>query len=82
MEKAIEKLLNDLCTEWGFCINPEHAKNLKNSRRLESDEFACAVLKAEGMDSELEVEWRRKIRNRFIERFGNEIDANETDNAL
>ena len=82
MDKALEKLLNDLCVEWGFCSDPEPGKSLKSAQILDADEFACAVLNAEGMDCELEVEWRRKIRNKYIERFGNEINANDIDNAL
>ena len=75
-------MLNDLCVEWGFCIDPEAGNSLKSTQYLDADEFACAVLKAEGMDFELEVEWRRKIRNKFIERFGNGINTNDIDNAL
>jgi len=40
MDKAIEKLLNYLCVEWGFCIDPESANTLKNSQHMEADEFA------------------------------------------
>ena len=72
MDKAIETLLNNICVEWGFCIDPETADNLINSQHIEADEFACAVLKDEGLDSELEIEWRRKIRNKFYEILGND----------
>ena len=82
MDKPLNILLNDLCVEWGFCLDPEFLKSLKNAQMLDADEFACAVLKAEGMDCELEVEWRRKIRNKYIERFGNELNANDIDNAF
>ena len=37
---------------------------------LSADEFANLVLEAEGMNPEREIEWFRRIRDRFIERFG------------
>jgi len=77
MEKDIEKLLYDLCVDWGFCIPPQDSKSLKQSDHLEADEFACAVLVAEGMDADIEVQWRRKIRNRFIERFGPKLSVHD-----
>jgi len=74
MDKDTEILLNYLCVEWGFCIDAGSANSIKDSIHIEADEFACAVLKAEGMDPEIEVEWRRKIRNKFIEYFGSELN--------
>jgi len=71
MEKEIEKLLSNLCVKQGFCIPPNAAKNIKNKSYLEADEFACLVLKAEKMDIDKEIKWRRVIRNEFSSRFGN-----------
>ena len=82
MESAIGKLLDEMCVDWGFCIDPESASNIRRSRTLKADEFACAVLKAEGMDCAVELQWRRKIRNRFIEAFGEEVVENEFKNAF
>ena len=53
-----------------------------STQYLEADEFACLVLTAEGMDAEIEVQWRRKIRNIFTERFGKEIRANNFRNSF
>ena len=75
MDKAIEKLLNYLCVEWGFCIDQESINILKTSQQLEADEFACAVLKAEGMDPDMEIEWKRKIRNKFIKHIGSHMNG-------
>lgn len=77
MEKEIEKLLSYLCVDWGFCIPHEDAKTLKESDYLDADEFARAVLIAEEMDPDIEVKWRRKIRNKFRERFGQAISARD-----
>lgn len=70
MEKELEKFLTDLCTTWGFCLPPEKISELSKSKKMEATEFAKLVLEAEGMNSEIELEWFRKIRNRFNEQFG------------
>lgn len=73
LNKEIEYLLKDLCVEWGFCIPPVDAERIAGMNKLEADEFACLVLDAEGMKPEYEKQWRFKIRNKFIEKFGDEI---------
>ncbi len=65
MQTKIEYLLNDLCLDWGFCIPPEEAKRIAESKQLEADDFACQVLIAEGMNPEYEIQWRRRIREKF-----------------
>ena len=82
MDKAIEKFLNILCVEWGFCLSPSSVNELKESEYFEASEFAEAVLKAEGMNPETEIEWKRKIKNKFVEVFGQELNKNEFNNAL
>lgn len=77
MEKEIEKLLNFLCVEWGFCIPPKDQERLRKSNYLDASEFSRSVLIAEGMDAKLEIEWFRKIRNKFIETFGKEVYASD-----
>ncbi len=72
MEKEIEKLLSELCVNEGFCIDSESANKLKMSKHLKADEFACEILIAEGMDINMEVKWRREIRNKFIAHFGSD----------
>lgn len=70
MQKKLNKLLSELCTGWGFCIPEKEAIKFFEQENIEADQFACAILTAEGMNPEIEVEWRRKIRNRFIEVYG------------
>lgn len=74
--------LDDLCVDWGFCIDPASLKRLICSDYINADEFACSILKAEGMNAEVEIGWRRKIRNRFIEKFGKEISKDDFKNSL
>ena len=75
MANTTEELLNFLCVEWGFCLDPETTNALKDTQNMQAEEFACAVLKAEGLNSEMEIEWKRKIRNKFIEYFGSETNG-------
>lgn len=77
MNKEIKYLLKDLCVEWGFCIPSVDAEKIANMQKLEADEFACLVLEAEGMKPEYEKQWRRKIRDIFIEKFGDEVSSQQ-----
>ena len=82
MEKELRDLLSVLCVEQGFCIPPESARKIIESKTLEADGFACAVIKAEGMHPDDDIYWRRIIRNAFIDKFGcNEISQNDFKNT-
>ena len=69
-EERLQYLLDDLCVEWGFCIPSDDAARIAASNILDADEFAVAVLRAEGMVPEYEKKWRHLIKERFKERFG------------
>ena len=75
LKDDLNALLYWLCVEWGFCIPPEDHNRIVHSHHLRADDFAIEVLRAEGMNPEYEVEWRHRIRDQFIERFGKEVDA-------
>jgi hypothetical protein len=70
MEREIAYLLYDLCVKWGFCIPPMRAGDLCKLSDVSAEEFAIAVIEAEGMIPEFEVKWVRRIANKFRERFG------------
>lgn len=70
MKSSIEKLLSELCVDWGFCIPPDDEIRLLDSQYLEADDFARAILVAEGMNPDYEINWRRRIRRMFTDRFG------------
>ncbi|MCL1038243.1 hypothetical protein L2750_13930 [Shewanella submarina] len=70
MYHAVEYLLKDLCVELGFCIPLGDSERIKEQDYLEVDSFACEILIAEGMSPEYEVQWRKRVCNRFIEKFG------------
>ena len=66
----LDSLLDDLCREWGFCNRLTAADLLIEGAPLGADEFARAVVQAEGMNSEYETSWMRRIEARFIARYG------------
>lgn len=75
MSKELKSLLDKLCIEWGFCIPPLEAELIANLPHVDADDFARRILVAEGMNPEYEIQWRRKIRNKFIQTFGGEFNA-------
>ncbi len=82
MEKGIGDFLSVLCIEWGFCLPIDSIEELKKRDNFDPTEFAEAVFDAEGMNPELEIQWKRKIRNRFIKTFGQELNRKDYDSAL
>lgn len=77
LEQKIRYLLGELCAEWGFCIPRKDADRIARSKRLEANEFAAMVLRAEGMVPEQEVKWSRLIKQRFRDRFGDSVSAED-----
>lgn len=68
--KDINVLLDQLCQDWGFCNALTGDQLVTNEKEVSADHFAEAVLTAEGMNPEYELEWRRRIRTKFIDRYG------------
>ncbi len=73
-------LIGDLCTEWGFCnaLTPEDL--VRTGHVLTATEFADAVLRAEGMNPEYELQWRRRLMRLFVDRYG--ADTSSEDYAI
>ncbi len=70
MTTQVMRLLNKLCADWGFCLSETAAQRIENTKEITADEFARRVLEAEGMNPEIDIHWRRKIREVFIETIG------------
>ena len=70
LTKDLDSFLGDLCVGWGFCNSLTAEDLIAIGMPIEATEFAEQVLRAEGMNPEYEVKWVRRIRNRFIERYG------------
>lgn len=71
----LDVLLAKLCVGVGFCNQLRGADLLEGRDLLTADEFACAVLKAEGMEAEYESKFRRDIARRFLDRYGPSASA-------
>lgn len=72
MSDALDLLFYDLCVKWGFCIPLAEERKIKHSRYLTAEYFARKILLAEDMNPEYEKKWLRKIKQLFVERFGEE----------
>lgn len=72
LEEELRILLTRLCIDLGFCIMlDDELERIANSKWLSADEFANAVLQADGSDApETEVKWKRVLKSAFIEHFG------------
>jgi hypothetical protein len=77
LEDRLSQLLDELCVDWGFCIPPPDAQRIASTKTLTADQFAYAVLTAEGFVAEYETRWFKQIRQRFVDRFGQEIRPEE-----
>lgn len=77
LEDRLSHLLQELCTDWGFCIPSADAQRIASTKKLSADQFAYAVLTAEGFVAEYEKRDFEQIRQRFVDRFGQEIRAGD-----
>ena len=75
MERELIYLLADLCTKWGFCLDPKSFEGISKMNYYNDKDFASDVAEAEGLDGY--SNWVHRIAERFRERFGtDEIDFN------
>lgn len=68
-----------LCIDWGFCVDVAPIEHVLLTRPMSADEVALAMLIAEGMDPTIEIEWVRRIRNRFIADLGTPFSLRAND---
>ena len=66
-------LLVELCAEWDFCAGVKGADLVKNGKMLTSKVFTETVILAEGMVLKDEKNWIRRIKRRFVQRYGHEV---------
>jgi hypothetical protein len=77
LEKDLTCLLYNLCVDWGFCLPPVEAQHIVRLKSVTSKGFAHEVLRAVGMNPEYEVQWVRRIAERFVQHFGSNEVAEE-----
>ncbi len=69
----LEIFLGDLCSEWDFCGGASAVDLVANGKILRSLDFTNAVLIAEGMNPKNEVNWGRRIKRKFVQRYGQSV---------
>ncbi len=69
----LDILLGELCAEWDFCAGIKGADLIENGKMLTSKVFTETVILAEGMTLKDEKNWIRRIKRRFVQRYGHEI---------
>ena len=69
--EKVEALLYELCAIFGFCLPPDAVARLKSNPPADADAFADAVIRAEGLDPDIDIplHLRRDVRNRVAKRF-------------
>jgi hypothetical protein len=77
LEERLSHLLYELCVDWGFCIPPADRQRIASTKSLTADQFAHAVLTAAGFIAKHENRWFQQIRQRFVDKFGQEIRAGD-----
>lgn len=71
----LQILIDDLCDEWNFC-NKVSAEDLtENNKTLRALDFITAVIVAEGLKPEDEVNWMRRIKRKFVARYGQSVST-------
>jgi hypothetical protein len=58
---AVQRLLDELCVELGFCLRSRERTQLLQSPPTDPDEFTDAVFAAEGMDPRLFPQLRSQV---------------------
>jgi hypothetical protein len=66
----VARLLDDLCSDLGFCLPPEDRERLLTSPPATVDAFTDAVFIAEGMDPEFaDRDLWRQVRSRVAKTY-------------
>ncbi len=71
----MENLLYDLCVEWGFCLTPESYQSIATTHAFTPEEFAEAILRAEGKDPAAHEAWMNRLSGRFREHFSTQASS-------
>jgi len=71
----LDILLADLCSDWDFCAGVTGEALLNDKKKpLTSKVFTDTVILAEGMKLEDAHQWQRRIKRRFVQRYGHEVN--------
>ena len=73
----VNLLLDALCEEWDFCAGVRAEDLIQGIKPLTSKKFTDAVLDAEAELSGPRAGWERRIKRRFVQRYGHSITVRE-----
>lgn len=77
LEADLDILLSDMRTEWYFEAGLTAAELLKDGKPLTSKGFTEALLKAEGYKPENEPNMVRRIKRKFVQRYGHVVSKKD-----
>jgi hypothetical protein len=77
----VQRLLDELCTDLGFCLPPPEQERLRQSPPSSVGAFADAVFAAEGMHPRLDKQLFRQVCERIEQRIGQWRAANASTRA-
>jgi hypothetical protein len=73
----LDLLLQALCDEWDFCAGVKGADLVQGSKPLTSKRFTDAVLDAEAELPGNRASWERRVKRRFVQRYGHSVTRRE-----
>jgi hypothetical protein len=73
----VERLLDQLCTDLGFCLYPNDYRLLQMKLPLTIDKFIDEILLAEGFDVHIDLQLRKQVRDRVENWFNTEVTNND-----
>ncbi len=71
--RDLDLLLDALCADWDFCAGVRGADLVQGAKPLTSKHFTDSVLNAESELHGPRASWERRIKRRFVQRYGHEI---------
>ena len=72
-DRATDQLLDALCADWDFCADVREADLVQGAKPLTSKHFTDSVLDAEAELHGPRASWERRIKRRFVQRYGHII---------
>lgn len=75
--RDVNLLLDALCAEWDFCAGVRAEHLIKGTQPLTSKKFTDAVLDAESELPGARAGWERRIKRRFVQRYGHAISTRD-----
>ena len=75
LAEDLDVFLAELCEDWGFCAGVTGEQLVKTNPLVTPKRFTDTVILAEGMKLNDEANWVRRIKRRFVQRYGQEVNA-------